>query len=119
MGPTHRRKSTSVRKARSVKPSTKPHPSPQAISLPDIGKELRDIVIRLERVESYTIVARMALEEACDQAGEVGVLLQRAVGDLLFKQIRALQDLAAQCDGGPPSDRDHEDEPEEDDRGEL
>lgn len=86
-------------------------------SLADIGKELRNVVMRLERIESYIVVARKALEGGIDQADEVAVLLQRAVGDLLFKQIRTLQDVAAQCDGGPPSDRDHEDEPEEDDGG--
>ena len=42
-------------------------------------------------------------------------LLRRDVGDLLFKQVRSLENIAARCDGGPGSDRDDDDEFEDDD----
>jgi hypothetical protein len=80
-----------------------------------IGAELRNVATRLERVESYLIVAGLALEGNAGYNGYIRVLLRVAVGNLLFKQIRALEDLAAQCDGGPASERDHEDDPDEDD----
>lgn len=83
-----------------------------------VGAELRGIANQLKRVESYTIVARMAVEGACDQVDEVAVLLQRAVGDLLFELIRSLENIAAQCDGGLPSDRNDDDESEDDDEQE-
>jgi len=78
-----------------------------------IGAQLRDIVERLERMESYLVVVGLALQENAGYNGYIRVLLRSAVGNLLFKQIRALEDLAAQCDGGPASDRDHEDDPAE------
>jgi hypothetical protein len=84
-------------------------------TLQAIGAELRNVVTRLERVESYLIVAGLALEENAGYNGYILVLLRSAVGNLLFKQIRTLEDLAAKCDGGPSSDRDHEDDPNEDD----
>jgi len=86
-----------------------------APAVTDIGTELRSVVKRLKLVESYLIVARMAVEGACDQVDEVAVLLQRAVGDLLFELIRSLENIAAKCDGGLPSDRDDDDEFEDDD----
>jgi len=91
-----------------------------AHGLEAIGAELRDVVTRLERVESYLIVAGLALEENAGYSGYIRVLLRSAVGNLLFKQVRSLEDLAARCDGGPSSDRDHEDDPntEDDDIGE-
>jgi hypothetical protein len=46
---------------------------------------------------------------------EVAKLLRRDVGDLLFKQVRSLENIAARCDGGPGSDRDDDDEFEDDD----
>jgi hypothetical protein len=76
-----------------------------------VGTKLRDVVARLKRTECYLIVAGIALEQGADYSGYIAVLLKRAVGNLLFKQIRALEDLAARCDCGPPSDRDHEDDP--------
>jgi hypothetical protein len=64
-------------------------------SLPDIGTELRDVVTRLGRVESYIIVARMALDgQRAEQDRDVAVLLRRGVGDLLFKQTSAGMALA-------------------------
>jgi hypothetical protein len=84
-------------------------------ALETIGAELRNVVKRLQRVESYLIVASVALEQCADYSGYIRVLLRSAVGNLLFKQIRTLEDLAAKCDGGPSSDRDHEDDPNEDD----
>jgi hypothetical protein len=77
-------------------------------------------VTRLERVESYLIVASAALEQSADHGGYIRVLLRSAIGNLLFKQIRTLADLAARCDGGPSSDRDREDDlnNEDDDAGE-
>jgi hypothetical protein len=81
-----------------------------------IGTQLRDIVTRLKRVESYIIVCRMALDaQDVEYDNEVAKLLKRDIGDLLFEQVRALEDVAAQCDGGPPTDRDDDDEFEDDD----
>jgi hypothetical protein len=88
-------------------------------SLSDIGAELRDVVTRLKRMEAYLIVAGIAVEQGADYSGYIAILLKRAVGNLLFKQIRALEDLAAQCDGGPSSDRDHEDDPAEDEDSDI
>jgi len=90
-------------------------------ALEAIGAELRNVVTRLERVESYLIVVGVSLERCADYSGYIRVLLRSAVGNLLFKQIRTLEDLAARYDGGPSSDRDHEDDPnsEDDDIGEL
>jgi len=52
----------------------------------------------------------MALDgQHVEQDNEVAKLLKRELGDLLFEQIRALERVAAQCDGGPPSDRDDDD----------
>jgi hypothetical protein len=80
-----------------------------------IGTQLRGIVTRLKVVESYVIVARMALDgQDAEQDNEVATLLRRDVGDLLFKQIRALENVAAQCDGGLPSDREDDDKFEDD-----
>jgi hypothetical protein len=81
-----------------------------------VGAELRAIVMRLKRVESLVIVARMALDgQDVEQDNEVAKLLKRDIGDLLFKQVRALQNVAAQCDGGLRSDREDDDEFEDDD----
>jgi hypothetical protein len=76
-----------------------------------VGTELRKVVTRLERIEAYLIVVGLALEESGGYSGYIRVLLKWSVGNLLFKQVRALEDLAGQCDGGPVSDRDHEDDP--------
>lgn len=84
-------------------------------NLPDFGTQLRDVVTRLERIEAYLIVAGLALDQSAGHSGYVVVLLRSAVGNLLFKQIRTLEDLAARCDGGSRSERDHEDDPDEDD----
>jgi hypothetical protein len=98
------------------------HPTAAAVSLPQkrnvgdpqvrhIGTELRDVAARLKRIEAYLIVAGGALDASASHSGYVVVLLRSAVGNLLFKQIRILEDLAARCDGGPSSDRDQEDDP--------
>jgi hypothetical protein len=118
MGSSRPRNSKRVRKAHSTKRSSPSshrragdQPPPKIKRrIPDIGAELRDVVMRLERVESYLIVAGLALDESTGHSGYVAALLRHAVGNLLFKQVRALEDLAAQCDGGAPSDRDHEDD---------
>src|SRR5262249_49557758 len=96
--------------------SVKVHPASKRTTptVESIGTELRDVVARLERMESYLVVVGLALQENAGYNGYIRVLLRSAVGNLLFKQIRALEDLAAQCDGGPASERDHEDSPEED-----
>ena len=88
-------------------------------TIESVGTELRDVAARLERMESYLVVVGLALQEnAGYNNGYIRVLLRSAVGNLLFKQIRALEDLAARCDGGPASDRDHEDDPAEDEDAE-
>jgi hypothetical protein len=108
---SHKRKADSTRK-RSVKRQTKaPATAP---TRQDIGQQLRKVVARLERIEAYLIVAGTALEQCPDYSSYIRVLLRIGVGNLLFKQVRALEDLAAQCDGGPASERDHEDDPDED-----
>jgi hypothetical protein len=96
------------------------HDGEDARALEAIGAELRNVVTRLERVESYWIVAGVALEQCANYSGYIRILLRCATGNLLFKQIRTLEDLAAKSDGGPSSDRDHEDDPnsEDDDMGE-
>jgi hypothetical protein len=76
-----------------------------------VGTELRGIVKRLKIVEKYIAVCRRALEgQAVEYDEEIALLLKRAVGDLLFEQIRDLENTAARCDGEPPSDRDDDDE---------
>lgn len=102
----------SRKKPRSVKRRAKAAtiPAPQ-----DMGAELRTIAKRLERIEAYLMVAGSSLDGNPSYSGYVTVLLRIGVGNLLFKQIRALEDMAAQCDGGPSSERDHEDDPDEDD----
>jgi hypothetical protein len=81
-------------------------------SLLDIGAELRGVVTRLKRMEAYLIIAGTTLDHSVSYSGYVAVLLQHGIGDdLLFKTIRALENLAAKCDGGESSDRnDDEDE---------
>ena len=82
-----------------------------APAMTDVGTELRSVLKQLERVESYVIVARMALDgQNAEQDNEVAWLLQHDVGDLLFKLVRSLENIAARCDGGPRSDRDDDDE---------
>ena len=49
-------------------------------ALEDIGAELRNVVKRLQRVESYLIVASVALEQCADYSGYIRVLLKSAVG---------------------------------------
>jgi hypothetical protein len=100
------RKSTTRKRAR--------HRQKNKHSSASIGKELRNVAARLKRIEAYLIVAQLALDGDAGYDGYIAVLLRSAVGNLLFKQIRAVEDLAAQCDGGPASDRDHEDDPAED-----
>jgi hypothetical protein len=91
-------------------------PAVEGPSLPDIGAALRKIARRLKRVESYTITCRLALDgQNTNQDSNIAVVLQRAVGDLLFEQIRDLENVAAKCDGGPPSER-NDDDAFEDDR---
>ena len=80
-----------------------------------IGTELRGVAARLERIEAYLVVAGGCLDGSPSYSGYVVVLLRSTVGNVLFKQIRTLEDLAARCDGGPPSDRDHQDDPAYDD----
>ena len=90
--------------------------SPTDPTLQDVGAELRSVVKRLKLVESYLIVCHLALVgQDVEQDNEVAKLLKRGVGDLLFKQIRALENISAKCDGGLPSDREDDDEFEHDD----
>jgi hypothetical protein len=85
-------------------------------TLPDIGADLRGVVEQLERVESYVIVARMALDgQNAEQDDEVARLLKHDVSGLLFKQIHSLVNIAAKCDGGPRSDREDDDEFDDED----
>jgi hypothetical protein len=121
MGSSRPQNSTRAEKARSVKrtsPSRRWAASPSAAHteprIPEIGTELRDVAARLKRIEAYLIVAGIALDESAGYSGYVAVLLRSAVGNLLFKQIRCLEQIAARCDGGPSSDRDDEDDPAED-----
>ena len=111
------RDSTRARKAPSAKPSPKPRgKASPAPALTDVGKALRSVAMLLKQVESYLIVCHLALKgQDVEQDNEVAKLLKRGVGDLLFKQIRALENVAARCDGGPRSDREDDDEFEDDD----
>jgi len=87
-----------------------------APTLQDVGTEVRRIANQLKRVESYITVCRLALDgQNAEQDNEVAKLLRRDVGDLLFKAVRALENVAAQCDGGLPSDREDDDKFEDDD----
>lgn len=125
-------KSTRAGKARSVKPSPKfrltrrlattkrvthsgiaaidASRTPRGIDAPTlatIGQELRMSVMYLELVESYVIVCRMALDgQDAGQDSDIGTLLQRAIGDLLFDQMRQLKNVAGRCDGRPLNDDD-------------
>jgi len=72
-----------------------------APSLPDIGVQLREVVARLKHVESYVIVACMALDSAAYQNDRIAGLLKYDAGNLLFKQIAHLAKLAKACDGLP------------------
>ena len=113
MSPKKPRNSTRARKARSAKPSPKPRAKVTAVT---VGTELRGIVKRLQLVESHIIVCRLALDgQNAEHDKEVATLLRHDVGDLLFRQIRSLENIAAQCDGGPGSDREDDDEFEDDD----
>lgn len=105
-------------KARSVKPLhtalkkrlAKRKTRKDAPTLTDIGAELRGFVKQLKRAETYVIVAYKALDgQNAEQDNEVATLLRRDVGDLLFRQVRALENIAAQCDDGPRSDREDDD----------
>jgi len=137
MGTARRPNSTRARKARSLRPSPKSGlaqrepvteldttdadtlreefagtgkgpPTPAAMS-----RALRWVVERLELIESYLIVCRMALDgQGAEQDADVASLLRRPVGDLLFNQIRHLKRLASRREGKPGS---NDDEPEGDD----
>ena len=109
-----------TRRAKRVKArSLKPTPTDEGPRLVTVGAELRSIGKQLERVESYIITCCIALEgQNTNQDSDIAVVLRRAVGDLLFEQIRTLENIAAKCDGGPPSERDDDDESEDDNREE-
>jgi len=109
MGPQNKPRN-SRKKSLNRKRQTKAPTPPTAPPVHAVGAELRDIVTRLNLVEKYIIVCRLALDgQAVECDEEIALLLKRAVGDLLFEQIRDLENVAARCDGEPPSDRDHED----------
>lgn len=82
--------------------------SPDGPSLPHIGAQLRDVATRLKRVESYVIVACMALDSDVAQNDRIAGLLRHDAGDLLFKQIAHLAKLAKACDGLPLDEVDAE-----------
>jgi hypothetical protein len=85
--------------------------------LANVGAELGSIVLHLELVESYVIVAELALHgQGAEQDCEIATLLQRGVGDLLFNQIRELAKVASKCDGLPP-EPDYDSGNENDDGG--
>ena len=63
-------------------------------SLAYIGAELHNAVMELERIESYIVAAREALEGGINPAADEA-FARRTVGDSLLKQIRTLQDVAA------------------------
>ena len=109
-----------TRRAKRVKArSLKPTPMDEGPCLITVGAELRGIATQLKRVESYVITCHIALQgQNTNQDSDIAVVLHRAVGDLLFEQIRNLQNIAAKCDGGPPSERDDDDESEDDNREE-
>jgi hypothetical protein len=86
--------------------------SPEACA--ELGKQLRQIAARLTRIEHYLIVAGQALNEQEGYNAYIRTLLRVAVGHSLFKQIRSIEDLAGQVDGRPGSERDHDDDPAED-----
>ena len=84
-------------------PNTR-HEAKRPTSLADIGTELCEVLMELERVQSYIVVARKALEGGIDPADDE-VFARRTDGDSLFRQIRTLQDVAARYGRrGHPSD---------------
>ena len=82
---------------------TRPIPARKpTFELPEVGSQLRLILAYLRDVESYIIVARMALDgQDAEQDCEIAALLQRVVGAQLFAQITRLSQLASKCDGRP------------------
>jgi len=102
-----------------AKPSPRKQPKPKATPAPDelaaIGEELRVVAKGLERIEAYLMVAKSTLDGNPEYTDYVGVLLKYPVSTVLFRQIRSIENLAAQCDGGSPSGRDDEDDPKYDD----
>ena len=111
-----RRRASVKKKQRSSALATKRRAAEPSLSA--IGEELRTIVRRLELVESCLIVVNIALDgQNVEQDGEISTVLKHVLDKLLFEHIRDLENVAAKCDGGPPSDRneDNDDEPEDED----
>ena len=68
---------------------------------------MREIAHLLKRVESYVIVASLALAgQDVEQDREIKELLRRDAGSVLFKQIAHTLKLASQCDGLPLGEED-------------
>jgi len=75
-------------------------------NLSAIGRELRGIANRLKLGESCLIVINMALDgQNVEQDEEISTALRYILNRQVFEPIRDLENVAAKCDGEPPSDR--------------
>ncbi len=92
----------------------KKKPNLPEADLQGIGTELRSIAKRLKLVESCMIVISMAVDgQDVEQDYEISTVLKHVLNQLFFEPIRDLENVAAKCDGEPPSDRNTDDDEDE------